>query len=185
MKIVRASSCILFIVAAFISCSKHSDSSNTPLVTQMVITYTYIRGVYNNTYDDKKRLATVGSTASTVTYNAGGFEVISPNGANSTTYTDVNLTDGRITSILSHDETERYNSTFTYDSKGRLINILQTRTVNGQILSRYTYGYSWDNSDNLVADTISYNGNAPYITTYSGFSYENVNTLRGKNFGFD
>jgi len=180
---------ILLIMAVFISCSKSSNSPNpilaNPLVTQMVVTYSNLRVVYNNTYDDKKRLSTVGTADGVITYSAGGFEVVKPDGPNDKLITDVNLTDGRVNTILSYYSAERYNSTFTYDSEGRLIKIVQTRTANGQITGTYNYTYSWDDNDNLLSNTITDNTGNKYITSYSGFSAENVNTLRGKNFGFD
>lgn len=188
MKNFKICSAILLVVAVFISCSKSSNSPAvaTPLVTQMVVTYSNLRVVYNNTYDDKKRLATVGGTATgVVTYNAGGFEIVRPNGSNDNIITDVNLTEGRISGVLCYYAAERYNSAFSYDSKGRLIKIVQTRTANGQVIGHFSYAYSWDDNDNLVSNTSTDNSGNTYTTTYSGFSADNINTLRGKNFGFD
>lgn len=187
MKTLKITLAILLIIVAFISCSKDNKSPDpaviaTPLVTQMVVTYSNLRVVYNNTYDDKKRLATVGTATTAVTYNAGGFEIVRPDAQ---LITDVNLADGRIGSILSYYTAERYNSTFNYDNKGRLVKILQTRTTNGQVIGHFSYNYSWDDNDNLVSNTSIGNSGDTYTTTYSGFSAENVNTLRGKNFGFD
>lgn len=177
---------ILLIIAVFISCSKDNPTViSEPLVTQMVVTYSNSRVVYNNTYDDKKRLASVGSPTGIITYNAGGFEITRPNGPNDQLVTDVNLTDGRVTTVLSYYSAERYNSTFSYDSKGRLVKILQTRTANGQVIGTFSYAYSWDDNDNLLSSTSTTNGGNAYTITYSGFSAENVNTLRGRNFGFD
>ncbi|MDP9078671.1 MAG: hypothetical protein M3O71_14665 [Bacteroidota bacterium] len=189
MKTLKTNFLLLFIVAGFTSCSKDSKTPGpvaaTPLVTQMVVTYSNLRVVFNNTYDDKKRLATVGVNTNTVTYNAGGFEIVRPDGPNDNYITDVNLADGRINTILSYYSAERYNSTFSYDSEGRLVKIVLTRTANGQVLGHYNYTYTWDDNDNLLSSkTTDDNGN-DYTTTYSGFSTENVNTLRGKNFGFD
>jgi hypothetical protein len=186
MQTLKTNFGILLIIAAFISCSKDNPAIvASPLVTQMVVTYSNSRVVFNNTYDDKKRLATVGLPTSIITYNAGGFEIVRPDGPDEQLITDVNLTDGRINTILSYYSAERYNSTFTYDSKGRLSKIVQTRTVNGQVIGTFNYAYSWDDNDNLLSNTSKdYNGNT-YTTTYSGFSAENVNTLRGRNFGFD
>ena len=65
MKTSKPLFAIIFVATAAISCSKDAKTPPaqevTPLVKQMVITYPYIRSVYNNTYDDQKRLATVGN----------------------------------------------------------------------------------------------------------------------------
>jgi YD repeat-containing protein len=190
MKNLKKFSVLLLIWATFASCSKDNNNTDpaivpSPLVTQMVVMYSNLRVVYNNTYDDKKRLATVGTATGVVTYNAGGFEIVRPNGPNDNIITDVNLTEGRISGVLCYYAAERYNSAFSYDSKGRLIKIVQTRTASGQVIGHFSYAYSWDDNDNLVSNTSTDNIGNTYTTTYSGFSADNVNTLRGKNFGFD
>jgi len=189
VEILKKCLSILLIAAVFLSCSKSSNSPNptmaTPLVTQMVVTYANLRVVYNNTYDDKKRLSTVGIADGVITYSAGGFEVGKPDGPNDKLITDVNLTDGRITTVLSYYSAERNNSTFSYDSKGRLAKIVQNRSVNGQVIDTYNYVYTWDSDDNLLSSKITDKQGTVSEATYSGFLAENVNTLRGKNFGFD
>ncbi|MDN3581536.1 hypothetical protein [Mucilaginibacter flavus] len=190
MKNIKTTLTILLVAITVISCSKTGNTPNqqttaTPLVTQMVVTYSNLRVVFNNTYDDKKRLATVGTTDGVITYNAGGFEIVRPDGPKDNLITDVNLTDGHAITVLSYYSAERYNSTFNYDSKGRLAKIVQSRTVSGQLINTYTYAYTWDDNDNLLSGTITDNKGAVTTATYSGFLAENVNTLRGKNFGFD
>lgn len=180
---------ILILLISFTACSKKNDSPrNTaaPLIKQIVQTLPYITVVTNNTYDDKGRLASVGSADHLVTYRAGGFEIVAPYDNGGKLVTDVNLENGRINTVLSYSsEIERYNSTFSYDSKGRLVKIEQRRTFNGQIIDTFEYTYTWDDNDNLIASTIPDNLGGSVKTTYSGFSAENVNTLGGKNFGFD
>ncbi|MDR3697868.1 hypothetical protein [Mucilaginibacter sp.] len=191
MKTLKTTFAILFLMIAFISCSKDSKAPEpaivtTPLVTQMVLTLPYITVATNNTYDDQKRLASVGAANHIVTYRAGGFEIVDPYDNGVKLITDVNLDNGRISTVLSYSsDIDRYNSTFSYDSKGRLIEIQQTETLNGQIIDNSIYTYTWDDNDNLIASTYSDNQAAPVQTIYSGFSAENANTLTGKNFGFD
>jgi YD repeat-containing protein len=177
---------ILIILTSFTACSKKDETPAVPLVKQIVLTLPYITVEKNNTYDDKRRLASVGAANHIVTYRAGGFEIVLPYDNGDKLITDVNLENGRISTVLSYpSEIERYNSTFSYDTKGRLIKIIQTRTFNGQIIDTFEYTYSWDDNDNLIAATIPDNQGGSVKTTYSGFSADNVNTLGGKNFGFD
>jgi hypothetical protein len=179
---------VLIVLFSFTACSKTSDGPTNAvlLVKQIVLTLPYITAVTNNTYDDKKRLASVGAANHIVTYRAGGFEIVFSYDNGDKLITDVNLENGRISTVLSYpSEIERYNSTFSYDSKGRLVKIKQTRTFNGEIIDTFDYTYTWDDSDNLVASTIPDNLGGSIKTTYSGFSADNVNTLTGKNFGFD
>jgi len=190
MKSLRTIVVILAVITLTQACGKNNDStksaSATPLVKQMVLTLPYITVVKNNTYDSNNRLASVGAPNNIITYQAGGFEIVNPYDNGDKLITDANLDNGRISTVLSYSsENERYNSTFNYDSKGRLVKIHQTRTFNGQNIGDFDYTYTWDDNDNLVAATIPDNQGGGVKTTYSGFDAANVNTLTGKNFGFD
>lgn len=190
MKASKSLFAIIFVATAAISCSKDAKTPSpqavTPLIKQMVTTYPYIRRVLNNTYDDQKRLATVGNANNIITYNAGGFEISQPYANTDKLITDVTLDNsGRIGTVLSYPNTnERYNSIFSYDTKGRLTRIVQTDTYYGSVVHHLTYIYTWDDNDNLLSSRII-SDNDDSTTTFSGFSAENVNTLKGSNFGFD
>lgn len=190
MKTSKPLFAIIFVATAAISCSKDAKTppaqAATPLVKQMVITYPYIRSVLNNTYDDQKRLATVGNANNIITYNAGGFEISQPYANTDKLITDVTLDNsGRIGTVLSYPNTnERYNSIFSYDAKGRLAKIVQTDTYYGNVIRQLTFMYTWDDNGNLLSSR-QIAENEDYTVTYSGFSAENVNTLKGSNFGFD
>ena len=189
MKTSKSLFAIIFVATAAISCSKDAKTppaqAATPLVKQLVITYPYIRSVYNNTYDDQKLLATVGNANHIINYNAGGFEISQPYNADKL-ITDVTLDNsGRIGTVLSYPSTnERYNSIFSYDTKGRLAKIVQTGTYYGRVVRHLTFIYTWDDNDNLLSSRII-SDNDDSTVTYSGFSAENENTLKGSNFGFD
>ncbi|MDR3697867.1 hypothetical protein [Mucilaginibacter sp.] len=189
MKIFKATLAILFLMIAFISCSKDNKSpapvTVTPLVKETVVTYPNYRVVFDNTYDDEKRLISAGINSGLITYNAGGFEIVSTYADGSKSITDVSLENGRIGTVLNYAAAnDRYNSTFSYDGKGRLVNILQTRTYNGQVIYHLAFTYSWDDNDDLVNSNLITDSGSDNVS-YSGFSAENVNTLGGKNFGFD
>jgi len=190
MKTLPIASAIFLVAIAVTSCSNDKKSQPapvvTPLVKQMVITYPYLRDVLNNTYDDQKRLATVGNANTIITYNAGGFEITQPYGSNEKLTTDVTLdNNSRIGTVLTYPNTnERYNATFSYDEKGRLVKIIQTDTYYGNVIRELTFMYTWDDNGNLLSSR-QIAKNEDYTVTYSGFSAENVNTLKGSNFGFD
>jgi len=190
MKILYIAFAILFVAIAVTSCSNDKKNQPTPAVTplvkQMVITYPYFRDVLNNTYDDQKRLTTVGNANTIITYNAGGFEITQPYGNSEKLTTDVTLdNNSRIGTVLSYPNTnERYNATFSYDAKGRLVKIVQTDTYYGNVIRHLTFMYTWDDNGNLLTSR-QIAEDEDYTVTYSGFTAENVNTLKGSNFGFD
>lgn len=193
MKTLKSTLVVLILAITFSACSKSGTNPQkaaavVPLVTQVVTTYPNYRVVYNYTYDDKKRLSTVGSIDHNVTYNAGGFEIIVPDGSSDKLITDVTLTDGKIATVASYHSSPQYqyyNSVFSYDTNGRLVKTVQKETYGGNVIYTVTYTYTWNDDDNLIAATIASSDGDTFSVTYSGFSADNPNTLGGKNFGFD
>ncbi|MDP9078672.1 MAG: hypothetical protein M3O71_14670 [Bacteroidota bacterium] len=203
MKTLTSFFVILIIAATFTACSKSGDNPGkvtaaTPLIKAMAFTTFSGRSIFNCTYDDKKRLTSTGfdNNVNPITYNLGGFQIVNTTEANKKKVIDFSLENGRIKSSIYNvfiNQVNQYlpvNSVFSYDARGRLIKIQQTITLDAAppYPSRtIIYTFTWDDNDNLIGSSF-YDPARPeskYEVAYSGFSAENVNTLTGKNFGFD
>jgi len=202
MKIFKTGVLALFGAVTFSTCSKNSDNTNpdatTPLIKTMAQTTRNGRVLFNYTYDDQKRLTSTsaGDVINPITYNLGGFQIVNTYIADTKKVIDFNIVDGRIKTAIYNEYVNQVNQykpttgTFTYDSKGRLINTTQVITLDPQppYPSRtVTWTFTWDDNDNMIESTYTDASNPNYVdkTTYSGFSAENKNTLSAKNFGFD
>ncbi|MDN3581535.1 hypothetical protein [Mucilaginibacter flavus] len=209
MKIFKSALVAIFAAVAITGCSKSGDSVDkpvsTPLIKALATTTRNFREIFNYGYDDQKRLiSTSYNNASSniafsnpITYNLGGFQIINTSEANKRKVMDFNLEDGHIKTanynVFFKDVNQNLpvSAAFSYDSKGRLIKILQTIALNAsppyptRIL---VYTFTWDDNDNLTGSNVYDQNTTPdkgYKIVYSGFSTENVNTLSAKNFGFD
>lgn len=200
MKTLTPTLVMLLIAVVFAACSKNDDNSNSakPLVKTMAFTTYWGRSIFNYTYDDQKRLISTGTDKYTnpITYNLGGFQVVNTSEAGKKKVIDFNLENGRIKNVIYNEvinevnQNKPVNSAFSYDSKGRLVKIQQTITLNAAppYPSRtIIYTFTWDDNDNIIASS-NYDQASPgnkYEVIYSGFNAENKNTLSGGNLGFD
>jgi hypothetical protein len=146
---------IISLLAFVLSCKKENDKTSSCLITSLIQAGTNGNQVFNLTYNDEGKVATIDQVSGLATHKDFSYQ-------------------GNTIYVISLDKDGHFTQkdSITIDDKGRPLNIRQFMTADGSVYTNIIFEY---NGDDLVKHVqTSYPGSSTSTTT---FTYQNGNPV--------